>query len=225
MKEFIQCKEEGCNVSVGGGVEYCSEHLHKRSMDYLNTDDVEAFFKSMIDGDSPHIHTTEKKSSTKDPDKGHKISSMYQSIKTRVVNTYREMETMISETKITLHKLKKPIRKAYSFMKKHAFKSCVGLVSLTLAGSFTSGIGMALLGSGSIYTSIMYVYQLIKAKRDKAQIDHIQLLNTLMIQSMAYTTVGAMSVYLLFYLSAVAASYMYTALAYGFLNIQYLIFA
>ncbi|MCY8466521.1 hypothetical protein [Bacillus atrophaeus] len=226
MKEFIQCKEEGCNVSVGGGVEYCSEHLHKRSMDYLNTYDVEAFFKSMIDGGSHHIPTTEEKpSTTKDPDKGHKMASMYQSLKTRANNTYKEMETMMSGAKQTLTKLKKPIRKAYTFVKKHAFKSCVGFVSLTLAGSFTSGIGMAILGSGSIYTTIMYVFQLIKAKRDKAQIDHLQLLNTLMIQSMAYTTVGAMSVYLLFYLSAVAASYMYLALAYGFLNIQYLIFA
>lgn len=212
MKEFIQCKEEGCNVSVGGGMTYCSEHFQQRTMDYVrNTDDVESIFNSLRDGGSHHTSTTEEEAYTKDPDKGHKIASMYRSIMTQASNT--------------LNKLKKPARKVYTFMKKHAFKSCVGFISLTLAGSFTSGLGMAILGSGSIYTSIMYLHQLIKAKREKAHIDHIQLLNTLMFQSMAYTTVGAMSIYLLFYFSAVAASYVYAALAYGFLNIQYLILA
>ncbi|MCD7910987.1 hypothetical protein KC480_05545 [Bacillus velezensis] len=225
MKKFIQCKEEGCNVSVGAGMTYCSAHFHARSMEYLRTEDVEDLFKDMLDGGSHHASTTIKESFTKDPGKGHKMTSMFKSLKTRASNTYKEIETMMSDAKQTLMKLKNPMQRAYSFVRKHAIKSCVGFASLALAGTYTSGLGMALFASGSIYTAIMYVYELIKAKREKAQIDHLQLLNILMIQSMAYTTMGAMSVYLLFYFSAVAASYIYTVLAYGFLNIQYLILA
>ena len=113
--------------------------------------------------------------------------------------------------------IKKAATSMWSFVKKHAVQAVAGLGAVALAGTFTTGLGMATLVGAAIYTVGDYAYNAF-IKKDASVFSSL-------VQSALYTSVGAYLAYSLFYAVAVVGLYASQYTALGFVYAQYFILA
>lgn len=146
-------------------------------------------------------------------------------IKQFVSGVFKSQEDNKEETKMKFNikdnsfvqTIKKAATSMWSFVKKHAVQAVAGLGAVALAGTFTTGLGMATLVGAAIYTVGDYAYNAF-IKKDASVFSSL-------VQSALYTSVGAYLAYSLFYAVAVVGLYASQYTALGFVYAQYFILA
>lgn len=128
----------------------------------------------------------------------------------------KEMKFNIKDNKL-VQGIKKAATGMWAFVKKHAVKATAGLAAVAVAGTFTTGLGMATLVGAAIYTVGDYVFNAV-IKKDASVFSSL-------VQSALYTTVGAYLAYSLFYAVALAGLYVSDYTAIAFVYTQYFILA
>lgn len=114
--------------------------------------------------------------------------------------------------------VKEGASKLKAFIKKHAGKAVLGLTTLTLAGTVTSGLGSALVVGTTLYAAIAAAYEFIKAKKEQRAADRDALVDGLG-DALLYGTVGAMSMYCL---AGVLVGVLGSIFAYSYVGFTYL---
>ena len=116
--------------------------------------------------------------------------------------------------------ISKATSKVVGFVKKHAVKATMGLVSLTVAGTLTTGMGAAVLLSMALYATTAYTVDVVRAKLNKdSSRSHADMIMDAAGDAGWYGALGAVA---LFFVSGFAVAVLVNTAVYAYVGYTYM---
>lgn len=217
-KDVVTCAS--CDQPVvKKGAFYCVEHTVKEAM--AEGEDVrKSTFRKFMD------MYGKKEAEVKEKYNTIKEETTMESIKEKTKVTAKDItEGVVATGGTAWDSIKKGSARLMGFAKKHALKSVFGLVTMTVAGTFTTGVVAATLVGAGMYAAVAAAIAVIKARKEKAEINRTELVLGALGQGALYGAIGAGVMYHLFFYAVMGlqAAFYYSAVT--FIYSQYFILA